>query len=165
MLEKFEKFNRTVCSWFEFIGFVALFSMVVLTGVDVLGAKLFRMPVFGSLDIMMLLQLTAMSFGAAMALIMGRHVHVEFFVMLWPKRTQALMEGVVRLICLALFILIAWRLFVHGHHLQLGGEESPTAKLPMAPFAYAAAVGMIPMCLVLLQQFFHSVLRVIKHES
>ena len=165
MLEKFEKFNRTVCYWFELIGFAALFSMVLLTVVDVLGAKLLRMPVFGSLDAMMFLQLIAMSFGVSMALITGRHVHVEFFVMICPKRAQALMEGVVRLICLALFILIVWRLFVHGHHMGMGGEESPTAKLPMAPFAYAAAVGMIPMCLVLLQQFFDSVLRVIKHES
>ncbi|MDF1552026.1 MAG: TRAP transporter small permease [Deferrisomatales bacterium] len=165
MLEKLEKFNQAVCSWFELIGFAALFAMVILTCVDVLGAKLLRMPVFGALDIMMLLQLIAMSFGVSMALIAGRHVHVEFFVMLCPKRPQALMESVVRLICLALFILIVWRLFVHGQHLAAGGEESATNKWPMAPFAYAAAVGMIPMCLVLLHQFLDSVLRVIKHES
>ncbi|MHB8766908.1 MAG: TRAP transporter small permease, partial [Deferrisomatales bacterium] len=112
-----------------------------------------------------LLQLTSMSFGASMALILGRHVQVEFFAMLWPKRVQALMDAAVRLICLVLFVLIAWRLIEHGHHLRTGGEVSPTAKIPIAPFTYAAAVAMIPMCLVLFHQLLVSVQRMIKHES
>ncbi|MCP4261677.1 MAG: hypothetical protein GY774_29870, partial [Planctomycetes bacterium] len=69
-----EKFNRWLSSFFEWIGFGAIFLMVVLTCVDVVGAKLFRAPVFGSLDVMMLAQLIAISFAVSMALILGRHV-------------------------------------------------------------------------------------------
>jgi TRAP-type C4-dicarboxylate transport system permease small subunit len=162
MLEKFEKFNRTVSGWAAWIGFGTIFLMVVLTCVDVLGTKLFRLPVFGALDMMMLAQLIAISFAAAMALIIGRHIQVEFFTRLLPKRIQTLIDCLIQLLCLSLFVLIVWRLFVHGYHLQTGGEETATARIPISPFAYASAVAIIPVCLVLLQKFFSSILKVTK---
>ena len=61
MLEKFEKFNRRVSEGVEWIGFGALFLVVVLTCVDVVSSKLFRAPVFGALDIVILAQLIAVS--------------------------------------------------------------------------------------------------------
>jgi TRAP-type C4-dicarboxylate transport system permease small subunit len=165
MLEKLEKFNRMISDWGEWIGFGAIFLMVALTCVDVLGTKLFRLPVFGSLDVMMLAQLIAVSFAASMALIQGRHVQVEFFTRLLPKRIQALIDCLIQLLCLGLFVLVVWRLFVHGYHLQTGGEETATARIPMSPFAYASALAIIPLCLVLLQKFFSSMMRVRKNDS
>jgi TRAP-type C4-dicarboxylate transport system permease small subunit len=165
MLEKFQKFNEMLSGWAEWIAFWAIFFMVVLTCVDVMGAKLFRSPVFGSLDAMMVAQLIVVSFAAGMALIRNRHVQVEFFVILLPRRIQSAIDCLVQLLCLGLFVLIVWRLFMHGHHLQTGGEETATAHIPLSPFAYAAALGTIPVCLVLLQQFFGSILRVMRNES
>ena len=43
MLEKFERFNKMVSGWAEWIGFGAVFLIVVVTGIDVLGSKLFRL--------------------------------------------------------------------------------------------------------------------------
>ena len=162
MKGKFEKFNEVISDWAAWIGFAAVLFMVVLTCVDVLGAKLFRLPVFGALDMMMLAQLIAISFAAALTLIQGRHVQVEFFMVLFPRRVQAVVDCLVQSVCLAFFIIIVWRLFSHGYHLQTGGEITPTARIPMAPFSYASAVGIIPLCLVLLQQALHSALKVIR---
>ena len=164
MLEKFEKFNRTISIWIEWIGFGALFLMVVLTCVDVVGAKIFREPVFGALDVMMLAQLIAISFGVSMALIIGRHVRVEFFIILLPNRLRSIVGCLVNFFGLILFILIVWRLFAFGHHLQIGGEESATARIPLYPFAYAAAIGFIPVCLVYTQQLLAALVRTVKNE-
>jgi TRAP-type C4-dicarboxylate transport system permease small subunit len=114
---------------------------------------------------MMMAQLIAISFAASMALIRNRHVQVEFFMVLFPKRFQAFVGCLIQLLCLALFILIVWRLFTHGLHLQAGAEETPTAHIPMAPFSSACAVGIIPVCLVLIQQFLSSLLRVVRNDS
>ena len=111
MLEKFKSFNEAVSGWVEWIGFGAVFFMVVLTCIDVLGAKLFRLPVPGSLDMMMLAQLIAISFAAAMTLVRNRHVSVDLFVVLLPRRAQALIDCVVPLLCVGLFVVIVWRLF------------------------------------------------------
>ncbi|OGA19430.1 MAG: hypothetical protein A3G25_07290 [Betaproteobacteria bacterium RIFCSPLOWO2_12_FULL_63_13] len=161
MLEKFETFNEAVSRWVAWIGFAAVFFMVVLTCVDVVGTKLFRLPVPGSLDIMMLLQLIGVSFAAATTLITDRHVSVEFFVVLLPKRAQALIDCIVQLLCLLLFVLIVWRLITHGYHLQTGREETPTIQVAIAPFSYAAALAIVPVCLVYLQRTLGSILRLV----
>ena len=164
MLEKFKKFNEALSRWAQWIGFGALFFMVVLTCVDVVGTKLFRLPVPGSLDLMLLAQLIGLSFAAAATLVHNRHVSVEFFVVLLPKRAQALIDCVVQLLCLVLFVIIVWRLFTHGYHLQTGGEETPTIQISIAPFSYAAALATIPVCLVFAQRWLASILAVVKHE-
>lgn len=164
MLRRFEQFNRVLSVWIASIGFIALVFMVAVTCVDVLGTKLFRMPVPGSLDMMMLAQLIGISFAAAITLVHDRHVSVEFFVALLPKRVQAVIDVLVQLLCLCLFILIVWRLFTHGYELQTGGEKTPTIYIPMAPFSYAASVGMVPVCLVFAQRLIASIIRVVKNE-
>lgn len=164
MLGKFKRINETASRWAESIALAAIMVMVVLTCIDVLGAKLFRLPVPGSLDMMMLAQLIAVSFAGAMTLLRDRHVSVEFFVVLLPGRAQALIDCLVRLLCLGLFVIIVWRLFNHGYHLQTGGEQTPTIQVPVAPFSYAAAVATIPVCLVFAQQLLDSILKVAKNE-
>jgi TRAP-type C4-dicarboxylate transport system permease small subunit len=163
-MEKFKKLNEMFSSWAEWIGFFAVFLMVVITCIDVLSAKLFLTPVFGALDIMMMAQLLAVSFAGSMALLRNRHVQVEFFMVIFPRRFQALVDCLIRLLCLAFFVVIVWRLYTHGYHLQTGGEETATARIPMAPFSYASAIGLIPMCLVFLQQFLSSALTLVKNE-
>jgi len=158
MLEKFARFNKALSGWAASIGFAAVVFMVILTCTDVLGSKLFLLPVPGSLDMMMLAQLIAISLAAAMTLIERRHVSVEFFVFLLPERVRSVLDCVVRLLCLALFVIIIWRLFDYGVHLQDGNEVTPTTQIPLAPFAYAAALAMVPVCLVLLQQVLSSLL-------
>ena len=92
MLEKFAEFNRRVSGWVEWIGLFALLLIMALTWVDVVGAKVFLAPVFGAIDMVMLAQLIAISFAGSMALILGRHVQVEFFVPLLPKRLQIIVD-------------------------------------------------------------------------
>lgn len=152
MLQKFEKFNASLSGWAGGLGFAAVVFMIALTVVDVLGAKLFLLPVPGSLDMMMLAQLIAVSSAAAMTLIRRRHVAVEFFVPMLPKRLRLTVECAVLLLGLALFAVIVWRLLDFGYFQQTGNEVTPTTRIPLAPFTYAAALALVPVCLVLLQQ-------------
>lgn len=164
-LEKFEKFNNRVSMGIEWVGLVAFVFMMLVTTIDVVGAKVFFRPLPGSLDIMMLAQLICMTFAVSAALLLGRHVQVEVFVLLLPKRLQDYTECLVRFLGLALFVLIVWRLFVYGHDLQFKGEVSPTIRVPLYPFAYGAAFACIPACLVYLSLFIESILKVFKNES
>ncbi|MFH1830692.1 MAG: TRAP transporter small permease [Pseudomonadota bacterium] len=164
-LEKFERFNRLISGWCEWLGVLAVLVMMSITCIDVAGAKIFGTPVLGAIDIVMVAQLVAISLAVAMTFVLGRHVQVEFFVVLLPKRLRAVTDCIVRFLGLALFVIIVWRLFEYGYSLQTGGEVSATARIPIYPFAYCAAVACIPVCLVYLQQFIQSILEVVKNES
>lgn len=162
VLAKFEKFNRRVSGIFEWIGVVALLVMMVITCIDVVGAKVFLWRLFGAIDIVQLSQIVAISFAASMTLILGRHIQVEFFVSRFPKRIQAVLNSVIFLLSLGLFILIIWRLCAIGYSFKASGEHSATASIPYYPFAYAIAFACLPVCFVLLQECLKSIRRIVQ---
>ncbi|NIQ40255.1 MAG: TRAP transporter small permease subunit [Proteobacteria bacterium] len=160
-LDKFERFTRLISSWFEWVGLFGLLGVMFVTCIDVIGAKLLLRPVFGALDIVMLSQLVAISFAVSFALILGRHVRVEFFVAGLPTRAQTVIDSIVSLLGLTLFILIIWRLSVYGYSLQTSGEVSPTALIPLYPFAYGIALASIPVSLTFFLEFLKSLNRIV----
>jgi len=162
MLRKLEEFNRSLSGWFEWVGLAGLLLLMFITCIDVIGSKVFLQPVFGSIDMVMLSQLVAISFANAFSLLLGRHVTVEFFVPRLPRRAQAVTDSIVFLLALVFFILIVWRLCVHGYSFQSGGEVSATARIPLAPFAYGIAIASVPICVVFFLEFANSLIRVVK---
>ena len=78
---------------------------------------------------------------------------LEFFFDLMPRRVQVLINFLVLLLVLGLFIMIIWQVCMLGYSFQSSGEHSPTAYIPLYPFAYAVALAGIPVCLVLIQEF------------
>ena len=156
MFDKFEKFSRRLSGWCEWLGLAALLVIMLITCIDVVGSKVFRSPLLGALDIVQLSQIVAISFAAGMTLILGRHIQVEFFYNILPRRAQAVLDSVVPLLSLALFIVIIWRLWVLGRSFHTTGEYTATAYIPLYPFAYAIALACIPVCLILLLEFFKS---------
>jgi len=159
---KCEKFNHRLSGWFEWIGVAGLLLMMLITIIDVTGAKLFLWPLLGAIDWVRAWQSVAIAFACAVTLIVGRHVRVEFFVTRLPQRAQAVIESIVNLLGLGLFILIVWRLSVLGYSLQAGGEVSATAHIPRSLLAYGIALASIPVCLVFLRELISSLTRVVK---
>ena len=162
MLVKFEKSNRRLSGWFEWVGMAGLLLMMLITCIDVIGAKLFLWPLLGAIDWVRAAQSVAIAFACALTLIIGRHVRVEFFVTRLPRRAQAVTDSIVSLLGLGLFVLIIWRLSVLGYSLQAGGEVSATAHIPRCLLTYGIALASIPVCLVFLQELLSSLARVVK---
>jgi TRAP-type C4-dicarboxylate transport system permease small subunit len=156
VLDKFERFNRRLSDWFEWIGLAGMLLMMVITCVDVVGAKVFKMPVLGSIDIVMLCQIVAISFACSMTLIVGRHIKVEFFFFFLPRLVQRVISSFIHFIGLGLFIVIIWQLYELGRSFQSSGEYSMTIYIPYYPFAYGIAFACIPVFLILLVEFLKS---------
>jgi TRAP-type C4-dicarboxylate transport system permease small subunit len=157
MPDGFKKFNARLSTWMEWVGLIAVLLMILITCVDVIGAKLFLRPVFGAIDIVMIAQLIAITFAAAATLLAGRHVQVEFFMMMLPKKPQAIVDAFVHLVGLGLFALMFWRLMLYARTLQITGEVSSTARIPLHYFAYGVALSFIPVCLILIYNLIQSI--------
>jgi TRAP-type C4-dicarboxylate transport system permease small subunit len=147
---------------FESIGVVAVLLMMAVTCIDVIGAKVLQRPVPGSIDIVMLAQLVAISFVIGITQILGRHVKVDFIMTGLSDRAQAVIDGIIQLFIMALFVILVWGFFTFGTFLRTGGEVSPTADIPLFPFLYSAAVASVLVCLVVLIQFANSIIGVLR---
>lgn len=164
-LNKLEWFNDKVSTGFERIGLAAFILMMLLTTIDVTGAKLFLKPVNGALDLMMILQMLAIGFALSTSYIGNRHVQVEFFTPLLPRMARRIIALFIQTLMLLLFIVMTWQLFVYGRELQQYHEVSATVRIPLYPFTYATAAAFIPACLAALAKWLQSIIEVFQHES
>lgn len=160
--EKLERFNEKISDGAEWIGAVAFVSMMLLTTADVIGAKIFKNPIPGALDLMMLAQLLCVSFALAASYIANRHVQVEFFMPLLPKPFRRIAGFCIQCLVLLFLVTMTWQMFKYGHELKLYGEVSPTIRIAVYPFTYAASIAFIPACLVSLSKVIKSFAKVLE---
>ena len=163
MLSTFEKFNRRLSGWLEWIGMIGLLVMMFTTCIDVFLAKFFTRPMQGAIDAVMFAQLIAISFALATTLILNRHIQVDIYISSLPRRTQGVIDSIATLIGFTFFVIVVWQLSAMGHSFQAAGEKSMSQlRIPLFPFPYAIALGSIPVCLVFLQKLLSSLIKVVK---
>ena len=141
MLDKIEEFNRHLSACFEWIGMAGMLLMMLITCIDVIGAKVFNSPFLGAIDIVELSQVIALSFANSMTLLTDRHIRVEFVFNKLSQNTQNLISTVINFIEMVLFIIIIWRVIVLGYSFHSSGEYSMAAYIPYHPFTYAIAIS------------------------
>lgn len=159
-LEKLNHFTTKINFGIEWIGMIAFVFMMLLTTADVIGAKVFLSPIPGSLDLMMLAQLVALSFALGASYLANRHVEVEFFTPLLPKLLQQLVAVIIKFFVLLLFALMTWRMYLYAFDLKEYTEVSPTIRIALYPFAYAATIAFIPATVASLVKFLQSIAEV-----
>ena len=163
MLNKFEKFNRRLSGWLEWIGVAGLLAMMFITCIDVFLTKFFTLPMQGAIDIVQFSQVIAIAFALTITLILGRHIQVDIYISSLPRRTQGVIDSIASLFGFAFFMIVVWQLYGLGHSFQTAGEMSMSQlRVSLFPFPYAIALGSIPVCLVFLQKFLSSLIRAVK---
>lgn len=158
LVDKAQKFNRSLSAAIESLGAISLLLIMTITCVDVIGAKAFLTPVPGALDIVMLAQTIAISFSVAATLSAGGHVSVEIFLKYMPPWLKRIVSIITEGLSLLLFVLIVWQLMEYGHQFRVDGESSPTARIPLYPFAYGIALATIPACIELCARIIKTIL-------
>lgn len=131
----------------------ALFAIMALTFLDVLGRKLADHSIPGSLELTELLMVVVI-FGA-LPLVSQRGEHVEFdsldpFLPASVRRAQAV---VVHLLCAGVLLGLGWVMWRSGGQFLETGETTAQLKILKAPFLYGmgllcAATGIVHLVLL-----------------
>ncbi|MFB3885435.1 MAG: TRAP transporter small permease [Thermodesulfobacteriota bacterium] len=164
-LNPLDQFTRGFSRALEWVGVIGILLMFLVNFIDVVGAKLFLWPVPGVTEVISFSQIIATAPAIAIALILGRHIRVEFILERFPKRLQAAISSISSFLSLILFVLLLWQSYVYGNSLQKAGEIGSTSHLPFYPFAYLIAFCCIPVCLAFLLEVLRSLNEVFSDES
>ena len=156
-MNAFERFTRRLSQWFNWVALAGLTVMLGLVTVDIVGAKVFRLPVLGAMDITSLLGLVVVAFAVAQTQLMGRHITVNFLTIRLPKHIRLIMRSISTLLCILFFAVVIWRAFIHARFMHVVGDASLTVNIPLSPFAYGLTIAFVPMLLILLIKFYYIV--------
>ncbi len=146
-MERFEKFTKGLCRYFEWIGVIGMLAMFVANMVDIIGAKAFKWPLPGAIEVLSFALIVAIAPAIGNGLFLGTHLRIDFIVDKFPKTIRFILRPFVSIICMVLFILIFWKGFEYGYSLQKSGEIGGSSHIPFFPFAYLLSLSCIPIIL------------------
>lgn len=144
-LERFEKLVKYVSGYFEWVGVVGILLMFFTNLADVVGAKFFRCPLPGALEVISYMQVVAITPAIAFGLFLGSHLEIDFIVEKFPKTLKTILGFLVSAFCFILFVLVFWQGLEYAYSLQQSGEIGSVSKLPLFPFAYIFSVSCLPI--------------------
>ncbi len=144
------KFVELISDKMKLIGAALLIMMALLTCVDVVG-RLFRHPVFGSIELMSFMGALAVAMVLADAHTSKSHIGVEIFVMKLPKKFRLMIDIFTNLISLVLFSLVTWKMSEYSFKVMESGEVSMNLGLPEYLIISVVAFGFVIFALTIIK--------------
>lgn len=171
----FEKTSKSLAKALYWVAGAAIMAMLLLTCADVLlrlGVTFYHhfrwgflegvKPIPGTFELVGFLGAVGVSFAMAHTTVEKGHVSVSLVVRLLPVRIQAFVETMTRLFGLLLFTLLAWQSILFAFELQNRGDMSLTLELPYYPFVYGVGFASAAVCLVLLVDLSHNLVKMFR---
>jgi TRAP-type C4-dicarboxylate transport system permease small subunit len=119
---------------------VALFAIMALTLVDVLGRKLFNHSITGSLELTEILMVVVIFAALPLVSLHGEHVVFDSLDHLMPPWLRRLQQAVVDLGCAGALGALAWLMWDKAAQMAGYGDTTAQLQLPMGPFVQLMAV-------------------------
>jgi len=129
------------------IGATALSFMMFLTVADVL-LRAGGYPILGTYEMVALTLAIVIGFTIPKVSIDHGHVYMEIVLDKLSKRNKAIMITFTRVLCIILFAIIGYNLFLVGNEFRTSGEVSSTLKIPFFPIAFCVGICCFIECFV-----------------
>jgi len=149
MIKTLSSIVRVLSRVMYFIAGVALTSMMFLTVADVI-LRTFKRPIVGTYEVVGLLGAVAVGFAIPQTSRVQGHVLMDFVTGKLPAALQKLFLVLTRLLGIAIFLIIAWNLWILGSDYVKTSETTLTLQFPLYPIAYGIAICCFVECIVLL---------------
>jgi TRAP-type transport system small permease protein len=114
----------------------ALFSIMVLTLIDVSGRKLISTSVPGSLELTELLMVVVIFAGLPLVSLRGEHVVFDSLDPHLPRGWRRAQDAVVDLLCALALAGVAWLMWVKAGQMTEYGDTTAQLKIAQGPFVY-----------------------------
>jgi TRAP-type C4-dicarboxylate transport system permease small subunit len=136
----------------NWIGYVSLSGMVLVTTANVFGRYIFKKPLLGEIDMVELGMAIMGGFAMFLAAVQHHHVSVDVLLVRFSTRARRILGSVALLLGFITWALLAYRAFLDGLSNIKNGSRTATLFIPLGPFELILAFGIFLLCLTLLIQ-------------
>ncbi|KUO75038.1 MAG: C4-dicarboxylate ABC transporter permease [Desulfosporosinus sp. BRH_c37] len=141
---------KGVSSILDKLAGLCIFSVMLLIVVNIVLRAVFHHPILGTYELVGFLTAMGVALALAHCAFQDGHIAVSFIMEYFPQRIQSIANVFVNAASLILWIAAAWSLGKFAQAMKIKGLVSPSAEIPVYPFIYLIAFGMLGLCLVLL---------------
>lgn len=115
---------------------LALFGIMGLTFVDVMGRKFFSGSVPGALELTELLMVVVIFASLPLVALAGEHVVFDSADRVLPRWLQRAQQALMEFFSVAVMLGLAWLMWVKAGQLTEYGDTTAQLKLPLGVFVY-----------------------------
>ena len=137
---------------FNWVGYISIAVIVLVTSVDVIGRYCFNMPLLGSNEILELSMAVLGGFAMLYTTIQRGHISVDLFLVKLSRRAQLIIDIFGSLIGFGIWGIIGYQVYLLGLHSLKAGDTTGDLGLPVSPFQFILALGIALYSLTLLIQ-------------
>lgn len=137
MGDKLKKILEILCGT---LSGLALFTIMVLTFLDVSGRKMLSHSITGSLELTELLMVVVIFGALPLVSLKGEHVVFDSLDAVLPNWVKKIQQGLVHLACAALLFGLAYLMWQTGGEFAVTGETTAQLKITKAPFIQGMGV-------------------------
>lgn len=126
----------------------ALFAMMALTFLDVVGRKVLNHSIIGSVELTELMMLALIFCAMPVVSLAGGHVIFDLLDAVLSERLKRWQASVANLICTVLLAVAGWFVLNRAMRTHEMGDITAQLAIPLAPFHYSAAI-LLMLCAVM----------------
>ena len=134
--------DRVVRAVALYCGGLVLAVLMTVIIVDVVGRYVFNSPLYGSLDLSVVLLVLAVSCAIGYGGRTGAHVTADMVTTLVGPKFEWISGVGIKLLAAGVTAIWSWRLFVTGQTAARLGESTQLLNIPFAPVYQALAIGV-----------------------
>lgn len=164
-MEKFTGLVTGLSRIFDKIAGLCMVSVMVLVVSNILLRVLFKNPILGTYEYVVFLTVATIGLSLANCAVQNGHIAVSFVVDRLPIKIQVVVDLIMNAAALFFWSLCVWQVGVYAKKMAESGVVSPTSQIPLYPFIYLVAFGLLALCLVLLVRTAESIQKVLLSTS
>lgn len=134
--------DRVVRAVALYCGGAVLAVLMTVIIVDVVGRYVFNSPLYGSLDLSVVLLVLAVSCAIGYGGRTGAHVTADMVTTLVGPKFEWISGVGIKILAAGVTAIWSWRLFVTGQTAARLGESTQLLNIPFAPVYQALAIGV-----------------------
>ena len=123
-----------------FAASVILFSMMLITFVDVIGRYVFNRPMRGAFEITELMLLVLIFAGLPLVSHADEHVTMDFIDNMLGARARRAVIRIAHAVCAGIFLSLAWLIWLKAAKIHSYGDTTDVLRITVGPFVYFMAV-------------------------
>jgi len=127
---------------------ISLFCEMLLIVANIILRTVFNHPILGTYELVGFLTAIGVALALAHCAFQNGHIAVSLIMEYFPQKIQSIVAVFVNVASLILWVAAVWSLGKFGQAMKIKGLVSPSAEIPIYPFIYLVAFGLLGLCLV-----------------
>ena len=153
-MKKFSKIIYKISQVLDRAAGFCCFAMMVLVACNVIGRKLFKFPITGTIELVQILFALTVGLALAHCAVKGGHITIDFVVEYFPERFQKIARILTNVITILTVTVSGWMLIGYADTLRETGRYTGSLKIAYYPFVYLIAFGFFIFALVEIVKIF-----------